>query len=203
MPWLDHFGLIAPFYERAIPLRTIEHLLQHLALPCPPPEGGDGGPGVVDCELLDAGGGTGRVAKALAPYVRRVVVADLSSGMLRQARGQNGLSLAQTHIEALPFPDASFERVVMVDALHHVCDHAGSAREMWRVLKPGGRIVIEEPDLRTFAVKLVALAEKLALMRSHFLAPPAIAALFPYPQAAVTHAQDGFNAWVIVEKQGL
>lgn len=89
----------------------------------------------------------------------------------------------------------------MIDALHHVCDHADTAREMWRVLKPGGRIIIEEPDIREFSVKLVAIAEKLAMMRSHFISPAEIAALFDYPNAGVTFEKDGFNAWVIIEKR--
>ncbi|MGD8634740.1 MAG: class I SAM-dependent methyltransferase [Anaerolineales bacterium] len=189
MPIFDHFNLIAPFYDRAIPRNEVDSLLRHLSLPAPG-------------ALLDAGGGTGRVSAALRAHIDRIVVIDLAYGMLRQAALKNGLLLSQSHTEALPFPDASFERVLMVDALHHVCDHADTAAELWRVLKPGGRIVIEEPDLRHFGVKLIAVAEKLLLMRSHFLAPPEIAALFPFPQARteVVLDGDGFNAWVVVEK---
>jgi demethylmenaquinone methyltransferase/2-methoxy-6-polyprenyl-1,4-benzoquinol methylase len=66
------------------------------------------------------------------------------------------------------------------------------------VLKPGGRIVIEEPDIRTFAVKLIALGETILLMGSHFLTPDQIAALFPAGQTRV-EAQDA-TAWIIVEK---
>ena len=51
------------------------------------------------------------------------------------------------------------------------------------VLKPGGSIVIEEPDIRKFTVKLIALAEKITLMRSHFLSPDKIAGLFKFPEA--------------------
>ena len=40
----------------------------------------------------------------------------------------------------------SFERVIMVDALHHVYNHARAAAELWRFVKPGGRIVIEEEN---------------------------------------------------------
>ena len=67
------------------------------------------------------------------------------------------------------------------------------------MLKPGGRLVIEEPDVRTWQVKIVAVVEKLALMRSHFLSPPQIAALLP-PEAKIKIEKEGYNAWVIVEK---
>ena len=84
----------------------------------------------------------------------------------------------------------------MVDALHHVIDQPSTADEMFRLLKPGGRIIIEEPDIRTFGVKLIALAEKLLLMRSHFLSPQQIAGLF---KDAQVHTEDS-SAWVVVTK---
>jgi demethylmenaquinone methyltransferase/2-methoxy-6-polyprenyl-1,4-benzoquinol methylase len=122
--------------------------------------------------------------------------------MLAESQGKGNLLRVCTHTEVTPFLDGSFKRIIMVDALHHVCDQPQTAQELWRVLAPGGYIVIEEPDLRTFSVKLVAVAEKLALMRSHFLAPEAIAALFddPNAQVSIETEKDGFNAWVIIRK---
>lgn len=187
MPSIDHFGIIAPFYDRAIPVRQVEKIVQIIGLP-------------VEGSLLDAGGGTGRVSAMLRPYVSQVVVSDLSIKMLRQAQSKDELYLSCAHTECLPFPDDYFERVIMIDALHHVCDHTETAQEMWRVLKPGGRIVIEEPDIRQLSVKLVALAEKVALMRSHFISPQKIANLFDFQNMDVRFEQDGWNAWVIVEK---
>jgi demethylmenaquinone methyltransferase/2-methoxy-6-polyprenyl-1,4-benzoquinol methylase len=149
---------------------------------------------------LDAGGGTGRVAVTLRPFLDNVLVADISTGMLAQARAK-GLPALSLETEHLPLADNAFERVLMVDALHHVTHQAETLRELYRVLKPGGRLVVEEPDIRTFAVKLIALAEKLALMRSHFLAPDEIAALFPAEAQIKIEAQD-HNVWVIVEKPG-
>jgi demethylmenaquinone methyltransferase/2-methoxy-6-polyprenyl-1,4-benzoquinol methylase len=181
----DHFDLLAPIYDRAIRFSRLEHMLEFVALPA---EG----------LLLDVGGGTGRVSAALRPYVREVLVADLSIGMLRQAR-RKGLAGIITPAERLPFPDATFERIIMVDTLHHVIHQGDTVGELWRVLRPGGRLVIEEPDVRTWQVKLVALAEKLALMRSHFLSPPTIAAMFP-AEARVTIETERWNAWLIVEK---
>jgi len=149
--------------------------------------------------LLDAGGGTGRVASALRPHVGSVVVADVSWGMLSKAR-QKKLAATSSETEHLPFADNSIDRVLMVDALHHVVDKALTVHELYRVLKPGGRLVIEEPDLRIFAVKLMAVAEKLALMRSHFLDPGQIAAMFP-ADAIVNVETEENTAWIIAEKE--
>ncbi len=189
----DHFDILAPIYDRAIPFSRLELMLKMVDLP-------------VDGILLDAGGGTGRVASALRPHVRAALVADFSPGMLAQAQ-LKGLPGVLTPAERLPFADGTFDRIIMVDALHHVHNQAETIAELWRVLrgpdpvsgKPGGRLVIEEPDVRTFTVKLVAIGEKLALMRSHFLSPPKIAALFP-PEAQVKIETEGYNAWVIVER---
>ncbi len=140
------------------------------------------------------------MAKVLQNKVPFIVVADLSTGMLRQAALKDGLKPVCSFSEYLPFDDAVFDRVVMVDAFHHVCDHNQTARELWRVLKPGGRLVIEEPDVQKWIVKLAALGEKLALMRSHFISPPHIGRLFNDPCARVQIAYRKYTAWVIVEK---
>jgi ubiquinone/menaquinone biosynthesis C-methylase UbiE len=189
MPLLDHFSFLAPFYDRLIKPKAPEHLWALLDLP-------------TDGLLLDAGGGTGRISQFMLEKSAAVVLADLSQEMLIAAQGKGAFWRVCSHTEGFPFPDGSFPRILMVDALHHVCDQPQTARELWRVLQPGGCLVIEEPDLRTFAVKLVALAEKLALMRSHFLAPLDIAALFDFPHAEVRieTEPEGFNAWVVVRK---
>jgi demethylmenaquinone methyltransferase/2-methoxy-6-polyprenyl-1,4-benzoquinol methylase len=86
----------------------------------------------------------------------------------------------------------------MVDAFHHVVDQAATAFEMLRVLNPGGLLVIEEPDIRTFGVKLIAVAEKLLMMRSHFLSPEQIASLFPHANTRIF--TQGATAWIVVKK---
>lgn len=189
MPVLDHFGFLAPFYDRLIKPKAPEYLWDLAQLP-------------TEGLLLDAGGGTGRVAQFMLKKAAGVVLADLSLEMLSEANVKGGFLRVCSHTEGFPFPDESFTRVLMVDALHHVCDQPQTAQELWRVLAPGGYLVIEEPDVRTFIVKLVAIAEKLALMRSHFLAPEAIAALFnnPAAQVRIETEANGFNAWVIVHK---
>jgi demethylmenaquinone methyltransferase/2-methoxy-6-polyprenyl-1,4-benzoquinol methylase len=119
--------------------------------------------------------------------------------MLSQA-AEKGLEAVKTPVESLPFASERFDRIIMIDALHHVCDQQETSRELCRVLAPGGKVIIEEPDIRRFSVKLIALGEKLALMRSHFLPPEKIAGLFKgYPgQAEIV--DDGTNTWIIFTK---
>jgi SAM-dependent methyltransferase len=50
--------------------------------------------------------------------------------------------------DRLPFPDAAFDRVVVVDMLEHVPDESAFARELARVTKPGGRLVLNTPHLK-------------------------------------------------------
>jgi demethylmenaquinone methyltransferase/2-methoxy-6-polyprenyl-1,4-benzoquinol methylase len=187
MPLFDHFDLLAPIYPRAIklsPLTPITDLVD-----CP--EGGI---------LLDAAGGTGRVAAAFEGGGRRIYISDSSLGMLRQAKNNSAYQLSCALTERLPYPSESFDRIMMVDALHHIINARQTASELWRVLKPGGRIVIQEPDIRTFAVKLIALAEKIALMRSHFYTAEEVAAFFKLYNPGIAIHRDGFNAWVVIEK---
>jgi len=183
MPAFDHFAAIASIYARVTYSKS-QIMREVASLP-------------VRGRLLDVGGGTGRVSSAIRDLVDEVVIADVSFGMLEKA-DRSALKPVCGGSESLPFADNFFERVIMVDALHHVINHADSAREMLRVLKPGGVLVIEEPDIRTFGVKLIALAEKLLLMRSHFLAPDEIVKLFPDGEKSI-RAEDG-TAWVIIKK---
>ncbi len=185
MPF-DHFDLIAGLYNRTAEFSAPAPLLDLLALP---PNG----------LLLDAGGGTGRVADALRGLVREVVVADLSRGMLRHA-ADKGLATTCASAEHLPFASGTFDRIIMVDALHHVFDQRQTVTELWRVLAPGGRIVIIEPDIHRFAIKLVAVGEKILLMRSHFLSGEKIAALFANQNSPARVISDEFNVWVCAEK---
>jgi len=184
MPF-DHFDFIAPIYNRVGAYSALDTMLELGAFP-------------VSGRLLDVGGGTGRVASALRDKVDQIVIADVSLGMLSFAASKPGLQTAAAYSEHLPFSDSSFDRIVMVDAMHHVVHQADTARELFRLLKPGGRIVIEEPDIRAFGVKLIALGEKLLLMRSHFLAPEQIAKLFPSGDSEIKTKES--SAWVIIKK---
>lgn len=169
----DHFDLLAPIYEFAIHPQLKEDFWKIVDVP-------DTG------YLLDAGGGTGRVSQFIKNTNCHVTVTDLSLPMLYVARDKPLLTPVQSPTENLPFQSGTFDRIIMVDALHHMTDQGLTTRELWRVLKPGGLLVIEEPDISKFVVKLIALGEKMAFMHSHFLRAECILELFPFPMAIKT-----------------
>lgn len=184
---IDHFDLIAPLYDRLIGPPDLDRLRDLLAIP-------PGG------RILDAGGGTGRVAVHLRSLAGEVVLLDRSLPMLHQARAK-GLAALAGDVTRLPFPDAAFDRIVVVDALHHFLRPSAAIGELLRVLRPGGRLVIEEPDVRRWPVKLAALAERLMLMNSTFFSPAEIVAMIT-AHGAQAHAEtDGrFAAWIVADK---
>ena len=184
---LDHFGFLAPYYDRIFGPPDPARLLELLDLPA-------------KGRLLDAGGGTGRVSAQLRPFVDELVISDVSAKMLIQAKDKN-LCCQAAAVQILPFADKTFERVLVVDALHHFGDQRRAISELVRVLKPGGRLLIEEPDLNRLPVKMLALGEKLLLMQSHFYKPSEIAAMVAAHGLAVRLETDGrFAAWVVADK---
>ena len=98
--------------------------------------------------VLDLGCGGGHVAYAVAPRVRSVTALDLSQAMLDAVaaeaarRGLTNLTTQQASVEALPFADASFDRVVSRYSAHHWGDVPAALREAHRVLAPEGRLGI-------------------------------------------------------------
>jgi ubiquinone/menaquinone biosynthesis C-methylase UbiE len=99
---------------------------------------------------LDVGTGTGHTAFALASHVASVIGTDITPEMLgeaerlRIARGVANVSFTLADVHDLPFPDASFDLVVCRRAAHHFSDISRSIAEMRRVLRPGGRLVIDD-----------------------------------------------------------
>ncbi|MFU8827563.1 MAG: class I SAM-dependent methyltransferase [Brevefilum sp.] len=188
MSKFDHFNLIGPIYDRLFRGRTHDTLREWVN-PVP------------HTRMLDLGGGTGRTSIQFSDGLSEIIVADSAKNMLAEAR-KKGLTTVNASAERLPFADGCFDRIIMVDAFHHVADQQQTMDQIWRTLAPGGRLVIEEPDIHHWFVKLIALAEKFLLMRSHFLKPQEILAMSSYDDVknAQIDSEKGI-AWVIIDKR--
>lgn len=104
---------------------------------------------------LDVATGGGHTAIALAPLVARVVALDLTPKMLEVAsgyaaeRGVTGIEFVEGDAERLPFDDATFDLVTCRIAAHHFPDVDRFVAEVLRVLKPGGRFVLQDQCVPT------------------------------------------------------
>ena len=104
--------------------------------------------------VLDLAGGTGDLTARLAPQVGTdgsVVLADINRPMLDRGRTRlidRGLAgnvrYAQCDAEALPFPDRSFDRVLMGFGLRNVTHRDRALAEIHRVLRPAGMLLVLE-----------------------------------------------------------
>ena len=104
--------------------------------------------------VLDLAGGTGDLAARLARMAGaegEVVLADINASMLVQGRARlldQGISgnvrFVQANAEELPFPDNYFDCITIAFGLRNVTDKDAALASMYRVLKPGGRLLVLE-----------------------------------------------------------
>lgn len=98
--------------------------------------------------ILDLAAGTGTSSVAIARTGAEVVAADFSPGMIAEGRrrhaGVPGVSFVEADATNLPFEDEEFDAVTISFGLRNVQDADAGLREMLRVTKPGGRLVICE-----------------------------------------------------------
>jgi ArsR family transcriptional regulator len=103
---------------------------------------------LVDARLVvgDLGCGTGQLSEMLAPHVARVIAVDGSPEMLQAARlrlePHPNVDVREGALETMPVDTSSLDVAVASLVLHHQPEPAAVLAEMWRVLKPGGRILV-------------------------------------------------------------
>jgi len=103
--------------------------------------------GTEGLKILDVGCGTGLLLKELQGFgqIRGIDMSQLAIDFCRE-RGLTGVTFGEA--TAIPFPDDSFDVVLALDVIEHVADDAMAAREIRRVLKPGGMAIVFVPAFR-------------------------------------------------------
>lgn len=97
-------------------------------------------------QVLECACGTGLLTQYIYPICRSIVATDYSAAMLKQvnrkcSNAQN-LQLERCDITQLPYPDHSFDVVIAGNVLHLLSDPIKALRELERVCRPGGKIII-------------------------------------------------------------
>lgn len=105
-------------------------------------------------KILDLAGGTGDLALAFSKKVGkegRVILSDINSSMLGEGRkrmiakgASNNMDFVIADAQCLPFADNSFDIITIAFGLRNVTDKDAALKSMYRVLKPGGRMLILE-----------------------------------------------------------
>ncbi|GAA0854480.1 bifunctional demethylmenaquinone methyltransferase/2-methoxy-6-polyprenyl-1,4-benzoquinol methylase UbiE [Aliiglaciecola litoralis] len=104
--------------------------------------------------ILDLAGGTGDLAAKFSKLVGpsgKVILADINNAMLKVGRDKlrnkgivGNLEYVQANAEMLPFPDNTFDIITIAFGLRNVTDKDKALASMYRVLKPGGRLLVLE-----------------------------------------------------------
>ena len=101
--------------------------------------------------FLDAACGTGEILLRLSsryPHTQFAGI-DFSRHMLEKAAAKTrmckNVTLKQANIRYLPYPNCSFDMALCSDALHHFADPSGALRELARVVKPHGTLILTDP----------------------------------------------------------
>jgi demethylmenaquinone methyltransferase/2-methoxy-6-polyprenyl-1,4-benzoquinol methylase len=140
--------------------------------------------------VLDLAAGTGTSSQPFADAGAHVVPCDFSQGMLQVGkRARSALSFVAGDATRLPFADDSFDAVTISFGLRNIVDPDAGLREMLRVTRPGGRLVVCEFSSPTFAPFRKVYLEY--LMRA---LPPVARAVSSNPEAYV-YLAESIRAW--------
>jgi ubiquinone/menaquinone biosynthesis C-methylase UbiE len=126
--------------------------------------------------VLEVGCGTGSFTLALWERINsRVIGLDVSPDMLKIAKTKPlaaNIEWIEAPVEAIPFAEKAFDCVFMVFVMHHFQDKHHALKEIFRVLKPGGRLVIATASHGMLQKEIVfrIFPELLRIERSRF--PP-------------------------------
>lgn len=162
------FDLIAPFYDRVATSFGVcdpERAYALLEL-----EGHE--------RILDVGGGTGALARLVVERKRcRVTVLDSSRKMLDQLPDHPRIQPVHGLANSLPFHAETFDWVVCTAAFHWMTPHQATLAAMRRVLKPQGRLLLQDFSRTGLAGPWLAKSEELLKQGAEYLSPAQLEAL--------------------------
>lgn len=121
-----------------------------------------------DDVVLECACGTGAISRIIAPKCRKLIATDFSVGMLRQAarncRACDNVRVRRADMTHLKCRDNRFDKVVAGNVIHLLDDPCAALKELERVCKPGGKIIVPtyinaSAGVNRMAVRLLEMAE--------------------------------------------
>jgi ubiquinone/menaquinone biosynthesis C-methylase UbiE len=126
--------------------------------------------------ILDLGGGTGQLGAGVAAVLgTQAVIADATPQMLVRVAANPHVSVTLASAQALPFPDGHFDALICSDAFHHFRNQDEAVREMARVVRPGGGVLILDLEPKGL-IRAAALVERALREPATFMSIPQIIA---------------------------
>lgn len=135
--------------------------------------------------MLEVGAGTGGTAQLIRNHCKKLWLLEPAKGMLLNGKKKN-LDATWIHgfVEQMPFPEENFDVVYTIDSMHHWFDHTKGFQEIYRVIKPGGSLILIDFDPLKKKGHYIKNMEKVLWMKSRFFSPRELIAI---------HRQIGFN----------
>ena len=152
-------------------------------------------PNLYERRVLDAGAGLGIVSAELAHHYGAVVVAlDFShwvTGIEREAHP------VQANLMSLPLADLSFDTVICMEVLEHTLNPDQVLAEFWRVLRPGGALILSTPSYMNVAGLL-----KIVLESCRVYQPDTFAPFDSWKPKVLERRLTAFAVWQTLRRQG-
>jgi len=153
-------------------------------------------------KVLDLGGGTARIAKFFTDIVQEITVIDASRGMIAQCKKHIGIICILGGAERISYSNGYFDKVIIVDAFHHFQNKEKAVKEIRRVLKENGKIIIEEVDFGKLGNWFLEKLETIAGTKSKILSPQSLVELFSKNQFRTRLVKESRTGYYLIGEKG-
>lgn len=151
--------------------------------------------------VVDVGGGTGRIAQFLVGKVKSITVIDSSCKMIEECKKHSGVTCVVADGEKMPIKSGSADKIILVDAFHHISNQSAAITEIKRILRKNGKVIIEEFNPLTFGGKAIVIFEKILRLGSNFYKPLLLVDIFQRSGFKVALSDEKKKSYYIVAEK--
>jgi demethylmenaquinone methyltransferase/2-methoxy-6-polyprenyl-1,4-benzoquinol methylase len=116
----------------------------------------------------DIGGGTGYLADYISSYCKKVYVIDESDKMLSKVNCNDKIKIVKGNALSLSIEDNTFDCIIISDVLHHIYEQDKLINEIYRLLKPNGKLLILDFNRKHIRTRLLYFFEFLLFGRLYY-----------------------------------